>query len=268
MRNLVLALIIFAVGYSTWYYGARLFSNPVEYPLFLTGREEVTKVIVGEGNDQFEFIRGTENEWVVARGQRISYDRPAKVDSFLTLLFNTRSNLSSQERDYLSYPTTSRIEIAGPGGRERVTLYIPTNPATAVVASHATSGAVLSLPPITRRWRGEYLHFDAYRERRLVDLDPASVDSIHTYRGDSLLHKVAPLALGTTAPYFIAPALAPYADYFDEIAHRDREYGRVELYAGDAVKTITVYRDSLWPQPYVLVGKDYPRRFLGYDALR
>ncbi|MEM6771508.1 MAG: hypothetical protein AAF597_13075, partial [Bacteroidota bacterium] len=140
-------------------------------------------------------------------------------------------------------------------------------PSGNLLATTPKTGDVYYLNPASAKGIMQSLRFDHFREPRLLNLTHEQVDSIVVSYHDSLLWKTDTANLALLAQHLLAPAAAPYADHFDEIAHRDRYCADLDLYFSGKAHRIQAYRDSLWPQPYVLVGEDYPRRYLGFEQI-
>ncbi|NJC26748.1 hypothetical protein [Neolewinella antarctica] len=270
MRSLLYLLLFVFLAYGAYYYFDRLSDAPLKTELLSKGSEAISYVVVTPENEgPFELKRGEENQWVVSRDHRLIYGQTERINTFVNELRTLQSDSVqlNPRRDRKGQSIT--LSVGTTAQQENFTLEFPNDLHEPVLAHLATDDqSALALPPRTRTWRTNYLNFDAYRDRQLLDLDPRLVDSLIVYRGDSVLWGITTGNLAASATRFIAPAAAPYADQFDEIAHRDRLYGQIKLYADGRAKTVTVYRDSLWPLPFVLVGEDYPRRFLGYERLR
>ena len=274
MRTLLFLCLLIAIGYATYYYVGLANSDPLRIPLLRENlRQDVKRIQIlprGPGEFLMRLDQGDDGQWIVSKDQKLIYDQSARVRGLLADLANTVSDsVVTGSAARLRERTVVTLDIRTSTGREVISLAFADATSTSVYAWFGSSSNLLCLPPSTNAWLKGYLTFDAYRERRLLDLNPAAVDSIVAIGADTtLLYHSRPSELPDLATYFIAPAFSQHADFFDEIAHQDRHFGQVLLYANGQPKSITVYHDSLWAQPYVLVGEDYPRRFLGYDALR
>ncbi|OAV42622.1 hypothetical protein [Lewinella sp. 4G2] len=271
MSRLISLLFFVAVAYGAWFYLKDYSRGPVEVRLVQADLDDISRIslLPKDGRSElFRLQRGEGNQWMATRKQRLLLDRDGKIARFVDMLASVTSDSTIRKLPKGEDYRTVEIRIRAQGEEEGFSLHFTRSAQLPVYASWAEAEEVLALPPSLNAWREEYLHFDAYRERRLLNLLATEVDSISVLKQDSLLWGINIGDLSATAQRFIAPAAAPHADYFDEIAHRDREFAKIKLYHGAAYKTITVYRDSLWPSPFVLNGEDYPRRFLGYDALR
>lgn len=268
MRKLILLLSLFAVGYACWFYTSQYSNEPLRVPLLQLDAEEVTSIEISGTNQNFQLIKGENDSWVVSQDQRLLYHREKKVGELLHLLKTTLSDSLMLAPAGGGNIEMILLEVKTAVTSELVSLVFTAEPSTPVMAKLGDPATFLAYPSHLHAWRKEYLRFDSYRERRLLDVSPADVDSIIVYKNDSILWGINTGDLRQSAARLIVPEAASYADHFDEISFRDREYATIKLFVGNQPKQITVYRDSLWPRPFVLVGEDYPRRFLGYDALR
>ena len=274
MRTLLFLCLLIAATYATYYYVGLGSDEPLRIPLVRADlRQNIKRIQIkprGPGEFLMRLDQGDNGQWIVSKDQKLIYDQSARVRGFLTDLANTVSDsVVTGSAARLRDRRLVTLDIHSGTGREVINLAFADDTSSPVYAWFESSSNLLCLSPSTNAWLKGYLTFDAYRERRLLDLNPAAVDSIVALGTDNtLLYRSHPSELPDLATHFIAPAFSQHADYFDEIAHQDRRFGQVLLYADGQPKTITVYHDSLWAQPYVLVGEDYPRRFLGYDALR
>ena len=265
-------LLLAGVIYAGWYYLSAATNRPIRVPLIADSRVAISKVIVGSRSPEFQLERGDvtdtgEDRWVVSRKQKLLYGQDGRIRRLL-------EDLTTAVSDSLVTGSPNRtlerrvVELRGPGYREVFTFYFGQDPAGAVFVQFDGAGATLALPATANRWLREYFTFDAYREPRLLNVSPEAVDSIFVMRRDSILWGITAGDMRQAAQRFIASNTAAYADHFDEIAHQDRAFATIELYTQGTPRQIQVFRDSLWPQPYVLVGEDYPRRSLGYASLR
>lgn len=266
MRTLIPLLLLAVFSYAGWYYWQDYTDRPLRENILLTDPADITRARVTDAaGDNFQFLRieGTEN-WAVKRGITELYDQTPKVLKLLEALAVLRTD-SVMRR----FPTEGVITIQLEGGAlpETLELYLP-GPGEAPLARAGAAGDVYALQPASVQGLAALLQFEAYRERRLLNLLAARVDSITATNGDSLLWQLGPPEVTPLAKALIAPAAAPYADYFDEIMHRDKYFATLNFYAQGEPHRIQVFQDSLWPKPFVLVGEDFPRRFLALDNLR
>lgn len=266
MRTLIPLLLIAILSYAGWYYWQEYTDRPLKANILITDPADVTRAaVITPGGESFEFlqIEGTEN-WAVKRGIMELYDQTPKVLKMLEGLAVLRTD-SVMRRFPTEGVTTIRLE--GGAWPETIELYLP-GPGEAPLARVGEAGDVFALDPNSTTGLAPLLQFESYRERRLLNILANRVDSIRATNGDSLLWQLGQPETALLAKTFITPAAAPYADYFDEIMHRDRYFVTLTLYAQGEPHRIEVYRDSLWPRPFVLVGEDFPRRYLALDSLR
>lgn len=268
MRRLILLLLLATGAYTVWFYTIGLNDSGKYLPLIRTELSTVDKIVVAGKAHAFKLQRAENGEWLAVREQKILFKQNAQVDSFFSAL--ELAVADSVLTNVQTKPSWTVVDLTFPAksSPEKLRFHFPVDQSRPVYAQLEGGEDYLVLAPTFHRWRTDFLDFDGYREMRLLDLSPNSVDSLYVLKKDSILWGVNSGELAATASRFIVPAAAHYADHFDEIRHQDRAYATIKLYAGDGTKTVTVYRDSLWPQPFVLVGEDYPRRFLGYERLR
>ena len=264
MRRLLPILLLLILAYIGWYYWQRLADRPLEIAVLGLRAEEITRITAGPAGEapQLELSR-TDDGWVVAQPPRQLYDQSVRAASLVERLAELRSD--SLCRRPPAGPGTRVVVYGGPG-RQRELVFYPATTSTPLVRVTAADD-VYHLPPDAGRYLLPALAFDHYRERRLLDLLPGRVDSLVARRGDSTLW-VVDSGLAPLSDRLLAPAAAPFADHFDEIAHRDRYHADLHFYHAGRSHRVRAYRDSLWPQPYVLVGDDYPRRYFSFDRIR
>ncbi len=265
MRTLLPLLLMAVLGYAGWYYWQEFTDEPLQEKLLLHTAEELKKItITAFGEEPFQLLRaaGTE-EWTVKQGITERYDQSEKVRRLLLALEGLRTDSVMRQ-----FPPNNRalLELEGGSRPEQIELAFPdTGPALGKIKA---TGDVFALSPTTTSGLPRLLRFTTYRERRLLRLEPERVDSLVVTFQDSLLWRLDTGAIAALAKTFIAPAAAPSADYFDEIMDREKYFATLKLYSGGEPHQITVYQDSLWPKPYVLVGEDFPRSYWAVDSLR
>lgn len=264
MRKLIIILLPLILLYTTWYYFQKFNDQPLQEQLSTIAAEEVAKVIItGPQREVPLSMTRIDDGWVVTRSPRQILDQSVRVQTFVDRLTALTTDSVSWRRDL---DGGTRVVLKGTSGREDEFILIRTKEGTPLAQVVAT-GDVFHLPPATARYIFPALEFEHYREQRLLHLLPGQVDSIVASRHDSTLW-VIDSALTSLSEHFLAPASAPYADHFDEIAHRDRYHADLDFYFSGRAHRIQVFQDSLWPQPYVLVGTDFPRRYLGFTRIR
>jgi len=269
MRKFILFLLLAVSAYCLWFYLTQLSGGPVRSPLVRSEKEAIRRIDVVDVKGQpFTLRLGEDGKWVVSREQQLLYGQEEKVAGLLALLTATKSDSLVKYLDREKAEGSVSLHILGDTDEEDIDIYYFRDDKLPLYGYLPNAQLTLAFPPASRDEFLQHLNFNAYRERRLLDLAAGEVDSIMVMRGDSLLWGITSGDLSRSAQQFIAPAAAPYADFFDEIAFRDREYADILLYSGAEIKTVKAYRDTLWPHPFVLVGEDYPRRFLGYESLR
>lgn len=268
MRTLIPLLLLGCLGYAGWYYWQEYTDVPLKEKLLLATSEQIDHILVHEqrGEAQFTVRRFSETDgWVISREHQELLDQSEKAEALAVALaqLKTDSVMSGKFREESHY---SLSVFSDAYGEEKVLMALP--PEGPAVVSLAKGGDVFAVPARLLQQLVPMLRFDHYRERRLLHLAADRVDSIIALHHDSLLWRAAPEAVPALAKSYIAPAAAPFADYFDEIAHQDRYHATLRLYANGQAHDIMAYQDSLWPQVYVLTGQDFPRRFLALDSLR
>ncbi|MBC6996753.1 hypothetical protein QWY85_04330 [Neolewinella lacunae] len=265
MRTLVPILLLACLGYAAWYYWQAYTDRPLREHVLLASPAEISSVSVQPWSavQPFTVTRNEAGGWVVREGTIQVLDQAEKAEAFVEALAALRTDSVAQRfpAEELSLLTVH----SEAHGAETFALARPLE-GPALLRVEAT-GDVFALPEAALRPLLPALDFNYYRERRLLRLAPARVDSIVAWQRDSFLWRITGPAAALHAPTFIAPADAPYADHFDEIAHQDRYHATIILYAAGQPHRVTVFQDALWQPPWVLVGADFPRRFLGLDSL-
>jgi len=265
MRTLIPLILLAIIGYAGWYYWQQYTDKPLKANLITTALPNLNRVSILDGIiEDFELIRidGTD-DWAVKREVTELYDQSEKIRKLLTGLAAIRTDSIMRrfpEEGFIS------LVLESEGQSESVDLFF--SEIGRHLARRGITGDVFALNATTLRGIQPLLRFESYRERRLLRILPERIDSITAVSNDSLHWKISQPEVALLAKTFIAPAAAPYAEYFDEIMDRDKHFATLNLYAGGEPHQIEVYLDSLWPMPYVLVGNDFPRRFLAVDSLR
>ncbi len=265
MRTLIPLLLVAILSYAGWYYWQAYTDAPLQEKLLLHDAAAMQSIrITAFGEEAFQLVRaaGTE-DWTVKQGITELYDQSDRIKRLLTVLDGLQTD-SVMRR--FSDKGLAVLEVKGPDRSERIELAFPdTGP---VLGRISATGDVFALRAANTANLLNLLRFETYRERGLLRLDPERVDSLVATHQDSLLWRVTTGNVSSLAKTFIAPASAPSAEHFDEIMDRDKYFATLHLYAQGNPHRITVYRDSLWPKPYVLVGEDFPRRYWALDSLR
>ncbi|WP_020570477.1 hypothetical protein [Neolewinella persica] len=265
MRTLIPILLLAVLGYTGWYYWEQYTDKPLRANLVATSIADLKQVFITDGvTEDFALVRmeGTE-DWAVKREITELYDQSEKVRKLLNGLAGIRTDSIMR-----SFPEDGFISLVleSEGRSELVDLFFSEEGRH--LARRGVTGDVFALNATTLGGIQPLLRFENYRERRLLRILPERIDSITAVSNDSIHWKSKLPEAVLLAKTFIAPATAPYAEYFDEIMDRDKHFATLSLFANGEPHRIEVYLDSLWPKPYVLVGEDYPRRFLAVDSLR
>jgi len=264
MRKLLLILLPLIGLYAAWFYWQQRADRPLQERLLTVTAGEVSQVIIGgQDRDQPLTLTRTETGWVVAKAPRQVLDQSVRAEALIQRLTDLKTDSVSHQSDL---PGGIHVTLRDKAEKEdEIILYQP--PEGTPLARVVATGDVFHLSPAVARYLFPALSFEHYRERRLLHLLPGQVDSIVATRNDSMLW-VVDSAVTPISEQLLDSDLASYADYFDEIAHRDRYHADLSFYFSGRAHRVRVYRDSLWPQPYVLVGDDFPRRFLAFERLR
>lgn len=265
MRTLAPFILLACLGYAAWYYWQAYTDRPLTEHVLLASPAEISSVTVQPWSTPLPFTvtRNEAGGWVVRQGTIQVLDQAEKAEAFVEALGALRTDSVAQRfpAEELSLLTVH----SEAHGAETFALARPlVGPALLRVEA---TGDVFALPDAALKPLLPALDFGYYRERRLLRLAPARVDSIVAWQRDSFLWRLDGPAAAQHAPTFIAPADAPYADHFDEIAHQDRYHATIILYAAGQPHTVTAFQDALWEPPFVLLGTDFPRRYLGLDSL-
>lgn len=266
MRKLLLFLLPLIGLYAIWFYWQQRADRPLQENLLTVSAEAITKIIVaGQEREQPLTLTRTETGWVVAKAPRQVLDQAVRAEALAQRLTALQTDSVSNRTDL---PDGFRIALYDANGlTDELLLHQP--PEGTPLAQVVATGDVFHLPPATVRYIFPALSFNHYREQRLLHLLPGQVDSIVAARNDSTLWVVdSAAAVSRLSDQLLDAQGAAYADYFDEIAHRDRYHADLNFYFSGRAHRVRVYQDSLWPQPFVLVGDDFPRRFLGFERLR
>lgn len=265
MRKLLPLLLLASVMYAAWFYWQGYSDRPLQEPLLPITANDIQFVTIQAPNRETPFtLTRIENGWVVARPPQQILDESLKATELVY-------QLAALKTDSVGYrpPKVAgiKVKIESTDGRtDELLLHQP--PSGVLLATIPTTGDIYYLNPISSSGIMPRLSFNYFREPRLLNLHPNQVDSLVVSYQDSLLWRARPVDLSLLSQHLLAPAAAPYADYFDEIAHRDRYYADLDFYFSGKAHRIQVFQDSLWPQPYVLVGEDFPRRYLGFEQIR
>lgn len=264
MKKLFLLLPPLILLYAAWFYWQGLGDRPLREQLLSLHTDEVTEVtITPPAGESVLTLTRAENGWVVARGPRQILGESVRVEQLIDRLTTLQTDSVSRRKT-----VTRGYKVQLRTADDRVENLFLAHPARETpLAQIPATGDVYHLPPEAARYIFPALRFDHYREARLLHLLPGQVDSIVASRNDSTLWVEAEV-LSPLYQRLLAPAAAPFADYFDEIAHRDRYHADLDFYFSGKAHRVQVFRDSLWPQPYVLVGADFPRRFIAFDRIR
>lgn len=264
MRKLLLILLPLTGLYAAWFYWQQRADRPLQERLLTVTAGEVSQVIIsGKDRDSPLTLTRTETGWVVAKAPRQVLDQSVRAEALVQRLTDLTTDSVSRRSDL-----SGGIHITLHDKAERkdeITLYQP--PQGTPLARVVATGDVFHLDPAVARYVFPALAFEHYRERRLLHLLPGQVDSIVATRNDSTLW-VVDSSVAPISEQLLDSQQAGYADYFDEIAHRDRYHADLNFYFSGRAHRVRVYRDSLWPRPYVLVGDDFPRRFIAFERLR
>ncbi|SEQ38901.1 hypothetical protein [Neolewinella agarilytica] len=266
MRRLIPIVLFAVLIYVSWFYWQEYTDAPLREKLLLSAADELTQVrVTAPGQPHpFQLTRLEDKQWVVSRDNRQILDQSARAEDFVRALTELRTDSvvnSLPDQDFTTI-TLSSDEY----GEEELRMYAGAGgPALARISS---TGDIFALQPEAVTDVLPALSFDHFRGKELLHLAAASVDSIVATRNDSLLWRLGPTEAGEVAQTILAPASAPsYADHFDEIADRDKYHATLSFFTAGQPHTVTVFLDSLWPQPYVLVGEDFPNRFFGADKI-
>ncbi|MFK8162964.1 MAG: hypothetical protein AB8H12_10930 [Lewinella sp.] len=265
MRTLIPLLLLAVMGYVGWYYWEQYTDKPLKANLIAMAVTDLNRVIISDGvTEDFALVRIEEtHEWAVKREVRELYDQTENVHKLLARLAGLRTDSIMRKFPDEGFTT---LVLESDDGEETIDLFF--SEIGKHLARRGGTGDIFALNAETLRGVQPLLRFESYRERRLLSILPERIDSIRVISNDSLHWRSSRPEVDLLAKAFIAPASAPYADYFDEIMDRDKHFATLNLYAQGAPHRIEVYLDSLWPKPYVLVGEDFPRRFLAVDSLR
>lgn len=265
MRTLIPLILLAIAGYVGWYYWQQYTDKPLKANLIATALPDLNRVSITDGVvEDFALIRIDDSDnWAVKREVTELYDQSEKVQKLLVGLAAIRTDSIMRK-----FPEEGFVSLLleSEGQTESVDIFF--SEIGRHLARRGVTGDVFALNAETLQGIQPLLRFEHYRERRLLRVLPERIDSIIAESNDSLHWKSVQPEVALLAKTFIAPAAAPYAEYFDEIMDREKHFATLNLYAGDTPHRIEVYQDSLWPKPYVLVGADFPRRFLAVDSLR
>lgn len=266
MRKLIPIVLLGVLIYVGWFYWQEYTDAPLQEKLLLASADEVLAVTVSTKGEPFPFQldRLEDDDWVVSRDNRQILDQSSRAMDFVRSLTELRTD--SVVKSLPDGEFVSLIISSSSYGEERLSIHSGAGgPALARIAG---TGDIFALQPEAVTGVLPALDFDHFRGRQLLHLTASSVDSVVATKNDSLLWRLSPPEAPALAKTLLAPAAAPYADYFDEIADRDKYYATLSFFAAGKAHRISVFRDSLWPQPYVLVGDDFPRRYLGVERIR
>ncbi len=264
MKKLLPLLLLVSICYAAWFYWQRYTDLPLSAPLLTVAAEDVAVITIPTDNSAAPLtLTRTDQGWVVSRPPQQLLEQSLKAEALLDRLIGLQTDSVAYGR-----PKGEGVSIlikSVDGHEDNISIYQGAD-GTPFAATPAT-GDLYYLNPDSFGDLLPRLSFDYYRSPRLLNLQPHQVDSIVISVQDSLHQKTAAEKTTLLANHILAPASAPYADFFDEIAHRDRYLADVDFYFSGRAHRVQVFRDSLWPQPYVLVGEDYPRRYLSFKTI-
>jgi hypothetical protein len=156
---------------------------------------------------------------------------------------------------------------------EEETLRLYFSPEGEARASVGIARDVFALHPRTVAPIRRALSFNHFRDRRLLDERTALADSVTLTFVDSTLQLSHGFSTGgervrALVTYFREPEGASFADNFDEVRQRKNQFAEL-LFSSPSrpEKRVSIYRDTLREQPFVLVSPDFPRRYLALDSL-
>lgn len=263
MRKLIYLLILASCVYVSLFYWQQYTDAPLNERLLTMQVDDIQELIITPlpPEQPFTLSRADDN-WVVSRARLQMLDHADRASNLLGKLTGLKTDSVAASGQVLE---GVRIQIETLDGKKTELLLHQSAKGTPL-AQFTTTGDVFHVPTKAVEVLISTLHFDHFREPRLLNLVPDQVDSIVATYNDSLLWKTDS-AVALLSSTILAPAAAPYADHFDEIAHQDRYFADLDFYFSGRAHRVQVFRDSLWPQPYVLVGEDYPRRYLGFEVL-
>lgn len=271
MKKALLYLILLFLLYGGWYYWRELPRAPLQTTVLPIDPESITSFSIQlPKGAKIRFTAG-ENEWFVEYPDHniaISSGRP---DSLLRAITSWESNGL--------YPGTAgppkgwfaTIELVGEDFREQLRLIAAADTLpNRIYVKRNELPDLLAIDGID--WRALPLRFNQYADFSLFDLRSLpTIDSLYWVTDstriellgqpidslirDSLLHQWQRLK----ANYF--------ARDFDEIGDRDHRLGSFRLFSPIDSIDLTVYYDSLWPQPFVLHSSQFPRAYFSADEL-
>lgn len=265
MRKLLPLVLLASIFYAAWFYWQGYSDRPLQEVLLPIAAADIEALTIQVPDHKSPFtLTRVDNDWVVARPPQQILNQSLKAEELVSRLTALRTD-SVGHRPPKAAGVMIRIESKD-GSTDELVLHQP--PSGVLLATIPATGDVYYLNPTSSTGIMPQLRFNHFREPRLLNLRPNQVDSLVVSYHDSLLWRASPEEIASLTKQILAPAAAPYADYFDEIAHRDRYYADLDFYFSGRAHRVQVFQDSLWPQPFVLVGEDYPRRYLGFEEIR
>lgn len=261
-------LILLSAAYGGWYYWQSLPTDPLAVKLLQLEPEEVVKLSIQPAQSiPFEALR-TNSSWQLSDGERHLVESSQLPDTLLEKI------LSAHSQDLIDADSIGRLQVeinmdTRAGNSYRMYIHCASK-------SDCRNLAIRIAPRPESVLVNDFelgdlpLAFDDYRNTRLYDLAPlGSLDSIVWRNGVDEPHKWSYVDAESGALDSINRSyeLATFADYFDEINHKDRFAGRYHLYGARQDLELSVYLDSQWIHPIVVSSSQFPSAFFGLDSL-
>ncbi len=269
MRKLLFLLALLGLTYAgwQWLYPGDAPTRLIDRPVFQL-RDSRPEVTVSHANgSSFRLLpAGADGGYLAIRGAIQATGIDDRASGLLRELRNLR--IDSLSRGGRPFGESVHLELSGANERERVEFIFPLRGEGPVVAAYFGQPDYFALAPTKRDLR-PLLEFDHFRDRRLtrVNHNNRGADSILLVRGDSMRVRLRGKVGAEAVMEIIAPASAPFADFFDELEFADRRLGDLLVYQDSQPHRVGLYRDSSWLRPYVLASRIYPRRYLSVDSL-
>jgi hypothetical protein len=270
MRKAIPIVLLACLLYVGWIYWQRSTEVPLQERLLRFTDHEVRSLKITPRRGQPFTLELTEaGRWVITREALQLPAPPRRVNQLIEQLTSMRTDSVVREE----FPEEGIHRLILSNGVEEETLRLYFSPEGEARASVGIARDVFALHPRTVAPIRRALSFNHFRDRRLLDERTALADSVTLTFVDSTLQLSHGFSTGgervrALVTYFREPEGASFADNFDEVRQRKNQFAEL-LFSSPSrpEKRVSIYRDTLREQPFVLVSPDFPRRYLALDSL-
>ncbi|MTB52853.1 hypothetical protein [Lewinella sp. W8] len=270
MRSVIPFVLLVCALYAGWIYWQRYTDVPLQERLLRFTDQEVRSLTVAPWRQQSFTLDLTEaGVWVITREALQFPAPPRKVNQLIEQLTSMRTD--SVVRADFPEENIHRLTLSNGTEEEDLRLYF--SPEGDAWASVGIARDVFALHPRAVAPIRRALHFNHYRDRRLLNERTTLADSVYLRFTDSLRQVQFGLQLGpederSFLDSLLEPRGSVFADNFDEVTQRSKQFAVLDLTLPNGQqKRLSIYRDTLWDKPFILVSPDFPRRYLAIDSL-